>query len=83
MSGALVHRSLRGGPAGSAPYEATGTVSEWGEWTERKFSKSGSYLVPGALEPITIDLERDLGCYEEPNVWMQHMVRTKTGRESR
>jgi len=53
----------------------TGTVGEWEEWTDRKFPKSGSYLIPGALEPITIDLDLDLGRYEEPNVWMRHTVR--------
>ena len=51
-----------------------GTVREWEKWTRRKFPNSGSYLVAGALEPITIDHDRDLGRYEEPNVWMQHKV---------
>lgn len=32
----------------------------------------------GALAPVTIDRERDLGRYEEPNVWLRHVV-TKAG----
>jgi hypothetical protein len=57
----------------------TGTVGEWEEWTGRKFPKSGSYLVAGALEPVEIDLDLDLGSYEEPNVWMRHTVRAAAG----
>jgi GNAT superfamily N-acetyltransferase len=60
----------------------SGTVSEWEEWTGHRFPKSGSYLVPGALEPITIDLDLNLGRYEEPNIWMHHRVGVKTERES-
>lgn len=36
------------------------------------FPESGEYLVPGALQPVTIDWERDVGLYEDPNVWMRH-----------
>jgi hypothetical protein len=28
--------------------------------------------VPGALVPVRIDRERDVGTYVEPNVWMRH-----------
>ena len=30
------------------------------------------YVVPGALVPVAIDRERDLGRYLEPNVWLRH-----------
>ena len=49
-----------------------GTVSEWGEWTGMAFPDSGSYVVDGALVPVEIDRERNLGSYREPNVWMRH-----------
>lgn len=49
-----------------------GTVAEWSEWTGMEFPASGEFLVPGALVPVTIDVERDLGEYVEPNVWMTH-----------
>ena len=39
------------------------------------FPESGEYVVPGALEPIRIDRERDLGLYDEPNIWMRHPIR--------
>jgi hypothetical protein len=32
-----------------------GTVAEWEEWTGMSFPESGSYIVPGALEPVRVD----------------------------
>ena len=52
----------------------SGKVAEWERWTDTIFPESGEYIVPGALRPVAIDLEKDLGIYEEPNVWMQHSV---------
>jgi GNAT superfamily N-acetyltransferase len=51
-----------------------GTVAKWERWTGLKFPESGPYIVPGALEPVQIDRERDLGVYVEPNVWMHHAI---------
>jgi GNAT superfamily N-acetyltransferase len=50
----------------------SGQVADWETWTGMVFPESGTYLVPGALVPIEIDCERDLGLYVEPNVWMVH-----------
>jgi hypothetical protein len=52
-----------------------GTVAQWEAWTQMRFPESGQYIVPGALAPVTIDRERDEGCYVEPNVWMRHEMR--------
>ncbi len=49
-----------------------GTVDEWKEWTELDFPGSGSYIVPGALNSILIDIEKNEGIYTEPNVWILH-----------
>jgi hypothetical protein len=51
-----------------------GTISEWEEWTGMRFPESAAYVVPGALQPVVMDLGRDLGSYEEPNVWMRHTI---------
>ncbi|MDP8900837.1 MAG: hypothetical protein M3N33_06760 [Actinomycetota bacterium] len=51
-----------------------GTVPEWETWTNLAFPESGRYVVPRALQPIVIDRERDLGRYDEPNIWMRHPV---------
>jgi len=53
---------------------STGTVAEWEEWTGMSFPESGVYVVPGALQPVEIDRERDIGRYEDPGVWMLHRV---------
>lgn len=50
----------------------TGSVAEWEKWTGMRFPESGEYVVPGALRPVVVDLEEDLGLYEVPNVWMLH-----------
>lgn len=50
----------------------SGSVAEWEMWTGRCFPDSGPYVIPGALVPITIDREANVGIYLEPNVWMVH-----------
>ena len=53
-----------------------GTVAEWQEWTGLSFPESGRYVVPGALQPVELDVEADRGVYVEPNVWMHHSLRS-------
>ncbi len=50
----------------------TGRVAEWEEWTSMRFPESGVYVVPDALQPVTIDHEQNIGRYEDPNIWMRH-----------
>lgn len=52
----------------------SGTIAEWEEWTYMSFPETGEYVVPGALQPITIDREHDEGRYTDPNIWMRHPV---------
>ncbi len=49
-----------------------GTISDWERWTGMRFPQSGSYVVPGALSPVVMDIDADVGTYEEQNVWVQH-----------
>jgi hypothetical protein len=58
----------------SAAMRVTGAVAEWERWTGLALPESGSYVVPGALVPVAIDRERDLGDYREPACWMRHRV---------
>jgi GNAT superfamily N-acetyltransferase len=51
-----------------------GSVAEWEKWTGMAFPDTGAYVVEGALVPVEIDREADLGRYVEPNVWMRHPV---------
>ena len=71
-----VHRRLGAEFLRVAPHSMVimGTISEWEEWTGMRFPESDAYVVPGALQPVVMDLELDLGTYEEPNVWMRHPI---------
>ncbi|WP_370971512.1 hypothetical protein [Amycolatopsis sp. cg9] len=51
----------------------TGTVNRWEEWADMAFPQTGRYVVPGGLDLVEIDRERDHGCYEETNIWMRHV----------
>ena len=51
-----------------------GTRAEWEQWTGRKFPQSGEYTIPGALNPIEMNVEKNEGVYIEPNVWIVHEV---------
>ena len=52
-----------------------GSVAEWEDWTGLPIQETGSYPVPGALVPVEIDREGDMGVYVEPNYWMVHGAR--------
>jgi hypothetical protein len=67
-----IHRRLGARVVSLAPRSMviTETVGKWEEWTGMRFPASGEYAVPGALNPIIIDCEGDLGRYEEPNIWI-------------
>ena len=52
--------------------EIKGTVKQWEAWTKMKLPESGEYIVEGALCPVVIDRENDIGTYSEPNVWISY-----------
>ncbi|MDI5961148.1 hypothetical protein [Streptantibioticus silvisoli] len=68
------HQRLGAVVLGPAPRSmvVTADVEHWERWTGMTFPVSGEYEVPGALDPVMIDRERDLGRYAETNVWMRH-----------
>lgn len=51
-----------------------GTRADWEGWTSLKFPQSGAYFIPGALNPMEMNVEIDEGVYIEPNVWMAHLL---------
>ncbi len=71
-----LHCRAGGRIVGVCPESMTipGSVAQWEEWTEMRFPETGAYVVPGALNPVAIDVERDLGVYVEPGVWAHHTV---------
>ncbi len=50
----------------------SGSISDWEKWTGLKFPGSGNYVIDKALVPVSIDIEKNIGKYIEPNVWMIH-----------
>jgi GNAT superfamily N-acetyltransferase len=68
------HKRLGATVLGPAPRSMiiTGTVSEWESWTQMAFPETGQYVVPAALDLVSIDREEDRGTYEETNLWMRH-----------
>jgi len=71
-----VHRRLGAVPLRVAPNTLTveAGIAAWEEWTGMRFYGSGAYIIPGALQPAEMDLENDLGRYEDPNYWMKHPI---------
>jgi GNAT superfamily N-acetyltransferase len=59
----------------TAAMRVSGSIAEWEHWTRMALPESGSYAVPGALVPVEIDRERDIGEYLEPACWMRHRIR--------
>jgi GNAT superfamily N-acetyltransferase len=52
-----------------------GSRAQWESWTNMKFPQSGSYVIPGALNPMEMDVEKNEGVYVEPNVWLVHTLK--------
>ncbi len=50
----------------------TGRVLDWEGWTRMHFPTTGSYIVPGALIAVDVNIADDVGTYVEPNVWVTH-----------
>ena len=59
---------------GMALRNAGCNLSDWESWTEMKFPQSGEFYIPGALNPVSMDVEADRGVYLEPNVWIYHSL---------
>ncbi len=58
----------------TAPCSATvaAKLDDWRAWTGLPFDTSGNVSVPGALAPVVVVLERNLGIYVEPNAWFRY-----------
>ena len=70
------HQNLGARPLKVAPnaLTVTGTIAEWEAWTGLSFPDSGDYVIPGALQPVRMDLAHNEGRYEESNFWMSYQV---------
>ena len=51
-----------------------GTIADWEKWTGVTFPASGKYIVDGALSPISIDYDTNVGVYYDPNIWILYEI---------
>jgi hypothetical protein len=51
-----------------------GSISDWENWTGKKFHESGEYIIDKALVPVKMNKSHDRGTYIEPNVWILHEI---------
>jgi GNAT superfamily N-acetyltransferase len=47
-------------------------IAFWENWSKQQFKESGAYALEGGLAPVQIDLARQTGTYQEPNVWVAY-----------
>lgn len=52
----------------------TAQLDQWRRWTGLPLATDGLIAVSGGLVPLLVSTELDLGCYVEPNVWVEHAV---------
>jgi hypothetical protein len=50
----------------------TGKVKEWEEWTKIKMPESGKYIIEGALNPVEVNYDQDIGTYFDPCIWVKY-----------
>lgn len=70
------HRKLGAVPLKIMPKSMTvkGTVADWEEWTKMKFPETGEFIINGAMQPLVIDREQNVGYCDDPNIWMRHSL---------
>lgn len=73
---------LRAGGQVRAIASCSATISapldQWRRWTGMPLETDGLVAVPGGLVPLMVSTELDVGCYVEPNVWVEHAVKAVT-----
>lgn len=49
-----------------------GSLEQWRRWSGLPLEASGPVVVPGALVPLHVDVDRNHTVYVEPNAWVVH-----------
>lgn len=44
----------------------------WENWSNQRYEETGDYALQGGIAPVRIDVDRQTGTYEEPNVWVTY-----------
>jgi hypothetical protein len=71
-----VRSHLASGGTLVGPCERSMVVHEpigfWENWSKKRFQQTGPYALKGAIVPVKIDVDKQTGTYEEPNVWVAY-----------
>lgn len=69
-----------------APCSATVSagLDRWRTWTGLPLDTDGPVAIPGGLAPLLVSLPLGIGCYVEPNVWIDHSATSQNdhGKEN-
>lgn len=70
------HVRLGAVPAGivAAWLTTSAPIAHWEAWTDLRFPETGRYVVPGALDPVQMDVAAGTGRYVEPHLWMHYRI---------
>jgi GNAT superfamily N-acetyltransferase len=52
----------------------TATLNKWREWTGLSLQENGEHNLPHGLVPLSVDLQKGIGIYREPNVWLRYRI---------
>ena len=52
----------------------TATLDKWRNWTGADLQNSGKYILPQGLAPLVADVEKNIGVYCEPNIWVRYLL---------
>lgn len=56
-------------------------LDDWKQWTGVKKLRNGPQDAPDLLSQLVVDVQRNVGLYVEPNVWVEHPLSGPTARK--
>lgn len=51
------------------------SLGKWREWTGLSLTEAGAVQLPGGLDVLNVNLEKNIGTYREPNVWVRYKLK--------
>lgn len=52
----------------------TGRVGDWETWTGLRIPGGGAHIIEGGLSPLAIDIDKDVGVYHDPCIWVRYRL---------
>jgi len=51
-----------------------GSIADWEKWTDEKITQSSKKIISRLLSPVDFSIEKDIGIYVEPNIWIAYDI---------